>query len=346
MQYNTRIEGGGGRPWASLLRVLRYLFFVTLGVIALDWHRWSPYLAHVGSVLLRHASRPQKVFATQANCSLFLFANIPPHGIGNKLSILGATYVLATSSKRCLAATFPQNEMFEDMGLMTVKELPAFFLNPNVPADVLPLNEGNVTAADGHDCAKVCTNCHPFAEGAVDDAFLSSPFNISIGGYMALKPSTMTLMDFDARMTSFLQHLDVASHYSSTVADVWRRCKQESRSGIVIGVHFRRGDSCRDANKMALSDGVCAPISQIITATIRVLHDHEGAAVFFASDDPFAHIAFREALPDIPIVTSEWTIAAIDLKLLSMTHFIVGSKFSTFSYVAARWGGVAMIESG
>ena len=54
----------------------------------------------------------------------------------------------------------------------------------------------------------------------------------------------------------------------------------------------------------------------------------------------------REALSDTPIVMSEWTAAAIDLKLLSLTHLIVGSKYSTFSYVAARWGGVAMIESG
>ena len=291
-------------------------------------------------------SSPHKAF-TQANCSMFLYLSVPHHGLGNKLTILGSAYVLSASSSRCLAALFPENAVLEDWGLAMAKALPAFSIVTSIPEKgVLPLNSGNVTAADGHNCAKFGTNCHPLAEGAVLDSFLALPFNISMGGFMALKPSSMTLMEFDEQMTSFLQHLDVSSHYSSVVADVWRRCREASRSGIVIGVHYRRGDSCNDPNKKNLSGGVCSPTSQIITATKRVLRDHSDASVFFATDDLFALSQVREALPGTPVLTSEWTVAAIDLKLLSMAHVIVGSRYSTFSYVAARWGGVALIETG
>ncbi len=320
-------------------------------VLILEWRSVVPFVLIKANFFLRTALRSVDNSASAAlpgACSRVLYAQIPHHGLGNKLQWLGSSYILSEYTGRCLGLVIPSGEVFEDWGLTLVQGRTHFTLLPSIPAGIVTLSPQNVSTADGHWCGKVHTNCHAYAEGEVSSAFLQAAGNISVGsGFFALKPQGMALMDFDARMTKFLQGFEVLPHFRAVVDSVWQQCLRASTTGTVIGVHYRASDNCKDGNKLNMSaGGACAEQSQSITALKRVLGAHPGASVFFASDNVWALAKMTEALPGVRIVTSGSTAAVVDMRLLSMTHLIIGSKFSTFSYSAARWGGVSLIESG
>jgi hypothetical protein len=123
------------------------------------------------------------------------------------------------------------------------------------------------------------------------------------------------------------------------------RVVARSRPGIVIGAHYRAGDSY-DAQYENATLRRCAPLVHLITELSRALNAHPGTAVLLASDSPEVPASVQHELPGVNFCTSQRSEAAVDLRLLSRTHLIVGSRYSSFSHVAARWGGVTLVEAG
>ena len=82
-------------------------------------------------------------------------------------------------------------------------------------------------------------------------------------------------------------------------------------------------------------------------ALARELARAPNASVYIASDDRGAPDALRAQLPDASVYSCKAHCdPALDLRILSLCDRMVGTRASTFSYVAARWGSVPFSEGG
>ena len=158
-------------------------------------------------------------------------------------------------------------------------------------------------------------------------------------------PSRMPLPAFDAAFTRFLSSIELVPHLARVADAALAGCRAVSASGFVIGAHYRAGDSC-DARYENASLKRCAPLVHLITELARAAMAHPGSAIFLASDSVEALASIQSALPKLNFCTSGSGEGAVDMRLLSRMHLIVGSRYSSFSHVAAKWGGVSLVEAG
>jgi hypothetical protein len=295
-----------------------------------------------------------------------LYATVPHHGLGNKFNWIGTALIAATFHNRCLSLATTDSEDFEDWGFAPTR-LPSSAITfvSAVPAGIPRLkvfveddggNDRGTAAADdlstdvfggdGYDCRRISTNCHALSEGVIRNAFFERAGDLDLGkAWFGLRPQQMPLPAFDASFTGFLQSLDLSPHLEAAADAIFARCRALSLSGVVIGAHYRAGDSC-NAQYANATLRRCAPIVHLVTELGRALKAHPGAAVLLASDGPEVLASVQHAMPAVSICTSGRSEAAIDLRLLSRTHLIVGSRYSSFSHVAARWAGITLVEAG
>lgn len=296
-----------------------------------------------------------------------LFATVPHHGLGNKLNWIGTALIAAAFHGRCLSLATTDSEDFGDWGfapnrlpssaIAFVGAVPAglprlkVFVGDDGGSDrgtaaAAAVSSADVFGGDGYDCRRISTSCHALSEGVMRNAFFEQAGDLDLGkAWFGLRPQQMPLPDFDASFTDFLQSLDLSPHLEAAADAVFARCRASSASGIVIGAHYRAGDSC-DKQYANATLRRCAPLVHLVTELGRALKAHPGAAVLLASDGPEVLASVQHAMPTVIFCTSGRSEAAIDLRLLSRTHLIVGSRYSSFSHVAARWAGVTLVEAG
>ena len=343
---------------------LLVLSCAAIGLYCLIWHH---LFGAAGAALLRRLRRNISRSGGSADLSLFaggscagryLYATVPRHGLGNKLNWIGTAAVAASTFERCLKLASDDAETFEDWGLVasavpsrtiefvaTVPAgLPLLALLPNASSPLSPATD--VFGGDGYDCRLVSTNCHAISEGVIRDAFFAQAGDLNLGkSWFALRPQRMPLPAFDAAFTRFLSSIELVPHLARVADAALAGCRAVSASGFVIGAHYRAGDSC-DARYENASLKRCAPLVHLITELARAAMAHPGSAIFLASDSVEALASIQSALPKLNFCTSGSGEGAVDMRLLSRMHLIVGSRYSSFSHVAAKWGGVSLVEAG
>ena len=338
--------------------------FAAVGLYCMIWHQLG---VPAGVSYLRRLRRSVEGVGRTADHSLLasgpcvgrhLFATVPRHGLGNKLNWVGTAVVAAMTYDRCLRLISEDAEGFEDWGLIP-SALPSSSIEfvAATPAGlprlaILPDARGpstftaDVFSGDGYDCRLVSTNCHALSEGVIRDAFFAQAGDLDLGkSWHALRPQRISLPAFDAAFTRFLSSFELAPHLNRLAEAAFARCRAISSSGFVIGAHYRGGDSC-DAQYANASLKRCAPLDHIITEVARAAAAHPGSAIFLASDSGEALTRVQSALPKLSFCSSGSDEGAVDLQLLSRMHLIVGSRYSSFSHVAAKWAGVSLVEAG
>jgi hypothetical protein len=124
-----------------------------------------------------------------------------------------------------------------------------------------------------------------------------------------------------------------------------------------IGVHFRQTD-----NRHSFYEGLI-PTTSYFGLIDRALDERPSARLFVAADTRASREAARQRYgarvlkhpTDVPDADSGLSnrystvgqrAALADMIALSRTSFIVGTRFSSFTYVAAVLGGVPLVEAG
>lgn len=344
-------------------RLLTYAC-AAVGLYCMIWHQLG---GSAGVAYLRRLRRSVEGIGRTADLSLLargscvgrhLFATVPRHGLGNKLTWVGTAVVAAMTYDRCLRLISEDAEGFEDWGLIpsalpsssiefvaaTPAGLPRLALLPDARGP--STFAADVFGGDGYDCRLVSTNCHALSEGVIRDAFFAQAGDLDLGkSWHALRPQRISLPAFDATFTRFLSSFELAPHLARLAEAAIARCRAISSSGFIIGAHYRAGDSC-DAQYANATLKRCAPLDHIITEVARAAGAHPGSAIFLASDSAEALTKVQSALPKLSFCSSGSDEGAVDLQLLSRMHLIVGSRYSSFSHVAAKWAGVSLVEAG
>jgi hypothetical protein len=282
-----------------------------------------------------------------------LYVTLPYWGLGNMLTVLASGAVLAAHVDKCLAlVTRGARDKLALRGVSLAGLPHARVTARDVPPGVPVLSEAQFVPADGVLCPRLRTTCNAYAEAAVPAAALPGR-----GGSVVLarciyafRHEHQSTPHFDAAMTEFLRaHLQLRAVYGTLAASVYRSLPPPRTA--LLGVHFRRGDSCTDGRKRtagvgcpSLGHAAAAVRREVAARAVRGLN----TSVFLATDEPSAEAALRALLPvaGVTLVRCARCPAAVDLYLLSRAAHLVGTRASSFSAVAARWGGVPMVEVG
>jgi hypothetical protein len=359
--------------WSVRLQLLLALLLGALGALLLSNAHQVKVLVY-GLVLRSSMASVPLLRHAPASCNgSLLFAAVPWHGLGNKLVWVTSAMVLAKYHSRCLVLVYNvAHGEAPGWAALSLEFTPSEFTPPVLWANALPPGIASsafdraddqfqhIVPPDGYNClAQFSTNCHALVEGALRDSFFDPPGDKVLGkSFLAIRPEGMSLTQYNAAMYTMMAALEPAPALRELVDAALVGCRRLARPGaLLIGAHFRAGDNCNDGNKKNLP-GACATVDHVLLHVLRLAGmdmlaglpggSEARAVVLLATTDPAAMAAAQHALAPagIPVCSTGSLEAVVDMRALSHADILVGSKYSTFSFVAARWGNLPTIEAG
>jgi hypothetical protein len=176
--------------------------------------------------------------------------------------------------------------------------------------------------------------------------------HVSLRGQFNYKLVDMSDAEYMRRMRAFYRSLRPTAAVDALVGALTPEFAPDT-----IGVHFRQTD-----NDRSFYEGLI-PNASYFTLVDRAIDERPSARLFIAADTRAAREAARQRYgdrvlthptdaPDAdPELSNRYSTlgqqaALADMIALSRTAFIVGTRFSSFTYVAAALGDVPFVEAG